>query len=96
MQIISKGYFWFSLILIVIGVIIGRTVAFMLPQDFIDLIRDSDYGIYLCIFGLGTPFAIVNLFECKYIWARLFKRGNIDLLGVSMGFVLGISSLLFA
>ena len=95
MQVITKGYFWLSLILIIIGFVIGRALALMLFQETMAWIKDSGYGLYFGVFGLGIPFAVADILECKYIWAKVLKREKIDLLGVSVGFALGVSSLLF-
>ncbi len=95
MQIITKGYFWLSLILIVIGFVIGRTLALVMFPETMAWIKDSGYGLYFGVFGLGIPFAVVDILECKYIWAKVLKREKIDLLGVSVGFALGGASLLF-
>lgn len=88
MQMISKGYFFLSTILVVIGVFIGWYVAkYSLPILFSEGVESANF-LYI-FFGYGIPLALLNVAEVKYLWRRLLNA-NIDLLGVSVGIIVGI------
>jgi hypothetical protein len=87
MQIISKGYFWFSCLLVLAGLILAHLLwPFM--GGAIYVIKSHEYGRYLLLFGIGTPIVIANILECKFIWGRILRYPEIELLGVSIGFMI--------
>jgi len=59
-------------------------------QDIFDGIRTYGHATLIIIFVVGIPLAILNEVESKYIWGRVIKNKNIDLLGVSIGFMIGL------
>jgi len=76
------------------GVLLGRFLIGLSPEEGLSWLREYEYSLYLCVFGLGIPFVILNILECKYIWSGFFKKKDINLLGVSMGIILGVSSVI--
>lgn len=89
MQMITKGFVWLSCLLIVAGIILTR-VAWPYIGVWIYAIRDLKYGVFFLILGVGLVLAVLNIFECKYLWARVFKRPGLDLLGISAGVMIGL------
>lgn len=94
MEIISKGYFGLSVILMTTGTILGRILSFV----FVDAIHflqnfDFEYGFVIFLLAIGIPFALLNIFESRYLWGRLLRNDKIDLLGISPGLALGIISI---
>ncbi|AQT60929.1 hypothetical protein [Cellvibrio sp. PSBB023] len=88
MQMISKGYFFLSSILVLVGGVIGWYLAkYSLPLLFPEGI-DSVNFLYI-FFGYGIPLALLNIAEVKYLWRRLLSA-NIDILGVSVGIIIGV------
>ena len=63
-----------------------------MPASVLELLRESDQKLALIVFGIGLPCAVTNYLEVKYIWSRVFGNSNLDLLGISLGIVIGISS----
>lgn len=64
MEVISKGFFWLSMLLILIGTLIGRVIGgFMLPL--FDSIKGSEFGFYFVFFGVGIPCAFLHIYEEK-------------------------------
>ena len=47
MEVITKGFFWFSMILIGVGFLVGRAIVVFLPEFILNLIKSPDYGIYI-------------------------------------------------
>ena len=94
MTIITKGFFVISVILISIGCFLGRE-AKPLFEEAILLSKSVSYGYCVYFLMTGIPLAFLNLLESKLIWSRIFHSEEIDLLGISAGFLLGILSLYY-
>jgi hypothetical protein len=95
MQIITKGYLWLSIFLFVIGTILGKEIFLLIvPEHIIITAKKSDLVAYIIFFGCGIPLAILNILESKYIWAKIFKRKKLDILGIRSGFLFGVLSFL--
>lgn len=89
MEVISKGFFWLSALLILIGTVIGRGIGtFFLPL--FEVIRGFDSGFYIIFFGVGIPLAFLHLYEEKKIWRHVFKSSQLNILGLSAGIAVGI------
>ncbi len=95
MQMISRGYFVFSLFLVMVGSVAGRYAGAVIPNDLVAHISESGYTIYFCLIVIGVPLAFANILECKYIWSKFLNHKNIDLLGVNVGFIIGLSRSFF-
>ena len=89
MQIISKGYFWFSSLLVIAGMVL---IYFLWPflETPIHELKNYEYGKYVLIFAIGIPLAIFNTIECKFVWGRILKNTKTDLLGISVGLMIGV------
>lgn len=93
MQIITPGFVLLSLILVASGMLLGWLFGeYVIPANAFDSLRESDQKIVVLVFGIGLPLAVANVLEVKYIWSRVFGRPKLDLLGISLGIVIGISS----
>jgi len=89
MQIITKGYVWVSCVLVIVGLILARLLWPILDNP-VHILKKYEYGELLLLLGIGIPIAIINNLESKYIWGRIFRNTKIDLLGVSIGFMVGL------
>ena len=89
MQLISKGYFWISSLLVMAGMMLTRLLWPFLESPIYSL-RGNEYGKFILILGIGIPLAIANIFECKYVWGRILKNEKVDLFGVSVGLMIGL------
>ena len=72
-----------------LGTFIGREISEALYSSFISLI-DEEYRFYIVFFGVGFPLVYLNYIEINLIWKRVFKRKDLDLLGISVGIAIGI------
>jgi hypothetical protein len=89
MELITKGFFVISLILVGLGVLLGREVAAILYTPIVSLI-DESYRFYIVFFAIGIPLAYLNYVEINLIWKKIFGRKELDLLGISVGVAIGI------
>lgn len=89
MQLISKGYFWFSSVLVMAGALLAWLV-WPYIDGFMYAVKEHEYGRYIFILGIGGLLAALNVLECKTVWGRLLKNPKIDLLGVSAGLMIGL------
>ncbi len=92
MNVVLRLSFWLSVIAVIAGFYLGKHTL-PLMKYYIHFLKPYQYGFLIYFVSLGFPMSWLNGLECDDLWARVFNRRGIEILGICGGIFLGILSL---